>query len=154
MYESLLFIHSWTRWVVFIGLIYFLIKATSGWLMKTPWKASDGHFIWAFDQVFGYQVLFGLTLWLGLSPYTKTVFKDFNLLWENPVLFFWTLRHGLTMILALGVFHMGKGKAKRASDNKKYKIFAFTFAGSLLLVISAIPWPWLSYGRALIRWFA
>jgi hypothetical protein len=66
MYEPLLLIHSWTRWIVLIGLVFLFIRSLQGWVKQTEW--TDGHttFVWAVDQVLGYQVLFGILIWLAL----------------------------------------------------------------------------------------
>ena len=154
MYEPLLFIHSWTRWSVLLALLYFFWRSTVGWARKQKWEASDAHFIWAFNQVFGYQVAFGFTLWLALSPFTKAGFRDFGSITENPLVFFWTIRHGGTMLLAYGIFHMGKARAKRIEASVRFRHYSIVFGVILLLIVSAIPWPWLSYGRSLFRWFS
>ena len=153
MYQPLLFIHSWMRWTIIFAIIYFLIRSINGWSKQSPWTSQDNYYIWAFNQVFGYQILFGLTLWISLSPMTKAGFKDSSLILENSMIFFWFLRHPITMILALGAFHMGKAKGRSAVPEKRFKIFAVTFLIVLLVIASAIPWPGLSYGRSLFRWF-
>ncbi len=153
MYELLLFIHSWTRWIVLIAIIYFFLRSLRGWRTGAPWTAQDHYFIWAFNQIFGYQVLFGLTLWIGLSPMTKAGIKNPNLILQDGAISFWVLRHALTMILAFGLFHAGRAKSKKVSTIQRFKVYALTFGMMLAMIASAIPWPWLSYGRLLFRWF-
>ncbi len=152
MYDSLLFIHSWFRWAVYLAVIYFLIRSIIGWQKKSPWTVQDNHFVWAFTQVFAYQIGFGLTLWIGLSPLTKIAIKDPALLWEEGLISFWVLRHPATMVLALGVYFIGKSRSEKALSNR-FKAYAITFTVIFLMITSAIPWPWLAYGRALFRWF-
>jgi hypothetical protein len=153
MFDSVLFVHSWFRWILFFGIIYFLVRSLYGWLAKKPWTDTDAKFVWAFDQIFGYQILFGLVLWLVGSPLTKAMFADPSIVMHNKVISFFSFRHGVTMILALGVLHMGKAKAKKSSEDKRFKIFAIIFGVIFILVMSAIPWPGLAYGRDLFRWF-
>ena len=153
MYQPLLFIHSWFRWILFIAIIYFFIRSAKAWRTQHNWTGQDNYFIWAFNQIFGYQLGFGLTLWTGLSPMTKTGFKNPSLIFDNGVISFWVLRHAITMILAFGVFHIGRAKSKKAPPNDCFKIYTITFGIILTLVASAIPWPWLSYGRSLFRWW-
>jgi hypothetical protein len=155
MYGLMLFIHSLTRWIVVLGTLFFFFRSLKGWIKNEEWTAQDTHFIWGFNQVFGYQILFGLTMWLGLSPITKAVFKDFGLIRENFVMLFWFLLHGTAMILALGIFQTAKAKAKRISEAKtKFKIFTLTFALIITIFLIAIPWPWYKFGRPLIRMFS
>lgn len=153
MYEPLLLIHSAIRWIVLIAMCYFLVRSIRGAVRKEKWTGAEQYFVWAFDQAFGYQVLFGFTLWLAMSPFTKAAFLNPAELQSNPVVRFWTIRHALTMLVAFGLWHAGRARAKRAAPELRYRIFAFTFAVVLALVLSAIPWPGLSYGRPLLRLF-
>lgn len=153
MYEQLLFLHSWTRWVVFGTTVYFFLKSTIGWMRGARWTDSDAYFIWVFNQLFGFQLMFGLLLWLSLSPFTKAAFADGSLLSTNAAIFFWVVRHPLTMIFSYGFFHLGRARAKRADAKRKVRIYAVTFGVILFAVCSAIPWPGLLYGRSLFRWF-
>ena len=152
MYEPLLLLHSWVRWLILLSLIYFLAKSIKGAFFAEKWSANEESFLWAFNQAFGYQVLFGLTLWLGQSPLVKAGFREPHLILNDSVVSFWALRHPLTMIFALGAFHMAKARAKRVAPEEKFKHFAITFGLILILIASAIPWPTLSYGRPLLRW--
>jgi hypothetical protein len=153
MYGPLLLIHSWTRWAVVLALAYFFVKATYGWIARRPWTGADSHFMWAFNQLLGYQVLFGFALWIGASPIVKVAFKNPQLALQDGVISFWALRHGLTMIFALGAFHMGHARAKRGPAERRCKIYSITFLVLIALIGSAIPWPWLAYGRPLFRGF-
>lgn len=153
MYESILLVHSWTRWAVFLSVLYFLFRCARGWRQGLSWTASDNHFLWAFTQVFFYQVGFGLFLWMALSPLTKSGFRNPALITENGVITFWILRHPLTMLLALGVFQIGRARAKKIAPAERHRLYTITLALVLLLLCSAIPWPWLEYGRPLLRLF-
>lgn len=151
MYEPLLIAHSWTRWMVLGGLVYFFIKSIYSIVRKKAWTGADNYFIWAFEQAFGYQVLFGLVLWLGSSPFLKMAIRNPDLVFEDSTVSFWSLRHPLTMLVSIVVFQIGKVRARRAPMENKFRIFAVTFAVVLILVCSAIPWSWLSYGRPWLR---
>ena len=152
MYEPLLFVHSWFRWIVLLSMIYFFGRSVYGWTRKISWAASDNQFMWAFNQMFAYQVMFGLALWIALSPYSKAGFKDAATLQENPVVSFWTIRHPATMLIAIAIFQIGHLLAKRRPADSKFRIYAVTFGLVLVAICSAIPWPGLDYGRALFRW--
>ena len=152
MYETLLLIHSWMRWAIVVAVLYFFVNCLAGSLRKKLWSPNDQHFIWAFNQLFGFQVVFGIIIWLALSPFTKAGFKTPITILENPVTFFWTIRHPVTMLLAMAAFQIGETRAKKTSPEKKHKLFAITFAVLILLIASAIPWPGLAYGRTFFRW--
>jgi heme/copper-type cytochrome/quinol oxidase subunit 4 len=143
MYGLMLFIHSLTRWLVVLGTLFFFFRSLKGWIKNEEWTTQDTQFVWGFNQVFGCQILFGFTMWLGLSPITMAIFKDFNLIRENFVMLFWFALHGTAMILCLGFFHMAKAKARRTTDSKlKFKIFTLTLALIIAIFLMAIPWPW------------
>ena len=151
MYGPLLFIHSWMRWLVLGVLLFLIFKTLFVQINKSKWQPKDDATLWVFDQIFGYQILFGLVLWAGTSPLTKMVFKNFSVIQEDPVLFFWFLRHPLTMIVAMGFFQGGYDKFKEAVPEKKNKILLFTLIITLVIILSAIPWSNLIFGRPLFR---
>ncbi len=154
MYEPLLLIHSWTRWIVFLSMIALFGRCLYGWISKSPWAEREDGFLWAVDQAFGYQILFGGMLWLGISPFTKTGFMNPSEILANPLIFFWTVRHGLSMILAFGIFQIFKAKCRKAPPAlAKYRLATLGTGIALAVIISAIPWPGLEYGRPLVRWF-
>lgn len=152
MYGPLLLIHSWTRWIVLIAAIYFLFKSAYGWLSKKPVSPADNKFLWAFDQVLNYQVLFGLAIYIAASPMVRAAIAAPSEILSNPVIQFWTLRHPITMLAVIAVFQIGKGRGVRAESSKRYQIYCLTFAAVLLLIVSAIPWEGLTYGRPFFRW--
>lgn len=153
MYEPMLLIHSWTRWIVLISLALLFMRSLQGWVKQAEWNEGHTTFVWAVDQVLGYQVLFGLLIWLALSPFSKAGFAKPSDIVGNPLVFFWTLRHPLTMILALGLFQIAKARMKRQpSSAGKFKLIATATGAILILIATAIPWPGLDYGRALFRW--
>jgi hypothetical protein len=153
MYEPLLLIHSWTRWIVLIGLIFLFIRSLQGWIKQSEWTEGHTTFVWGVDQAFGYQVLFGILIWLALSPFSKAGFAQPGEIMTNPLLFFWTLRHPLTMISALGFFQIAKVRARRKPESReKFKLMTLATGTLLILIATAIPWPGLYYGRALFRW--
>lgn len=152
MFESVLFLHSWFRWVVLVSLILLGFKFFKSWIKKEKWAPTDNSYINGFSQIYYTQIAIGLTLYFGLSPIPKAVISDTGLL-KDPYFFFFSIRHGLSMILGVGVFHMGKAIAKKKPVESRYMILTFTVIATLLVILSAIPWPTLSYGRDFFRWF-
>lgn len=151
MYEPLLLVHSLIRWALLFSMAWFLLLSLRGWIKKENWGPRQNHFLWAFDQAFGYQVLFGITLWIGGSPFVKSVFMNWSSVGE-PLQFFWFFRHGFTMLLSFGFWHFMRAKIRKAKNEDKFKLAFWTFFSILIFVLSAIPWPWLSYGRPWLRW--
>lgn len=153
MYAPLLFIHSWTRWIVVVSGIYFLARCYGGWISRKTWRPSDNHFIWAFNQILGYQILFGLTLYLGASPWVKIALSNPSSVFTNPNISFWVARHAPSMLLSFGVFHLGRVRANRSLPEGRYRIYAITFTFLMAIIFSAVPWKGLVYGRPWFRWY-
>jgi hypothetical protein len=148
MYAPLLWVHSWNRWALLAATIYFLIRCLSS--LKKPWAEDQENFLRIYNILFLMQFALGLMLFLGSSPLVKSAIANPSLVFEDPVYSFWILRHGPTMIFALGIFHMGRAIARKHGNHQR--VFAIVFAVVLLLIISAIPWSGLSYERPLFRW--
>lgn len=153
MYEALLFIHSWTRWAVVIGIVLILWQTLNGWLRNKKWTGYDNHLVWAFDQVLNYQVIFGLVLYLGLSPMTKMFFKNWGVIKDNPVFEFWAYFHISMMLLSIVIFQIGKFITYKKPIEQRHKGVAITMIFITLTIGLAIPWPFLVHGRALFRGF-
>ena len=154
MYEPLIFIHSWTRWAVLFGAGLLMWRTIGGWILKRTWTGYDNHLVWAYNQVFGYQLLFGITLYMGLSPMTKASFLNWSSAMGNPVLKFWSVHHMTLMISAFAVFQIGKHLTyTKASIERRHRGMALTMLSSTAIVLCGIPWPFLVYGRPWIRGF-
>ncbi|MBL7715501.1 MAG: hypothetical protein JNL01_08515 [Bdellovibrionales bacterium] len=154
MYGPILFIHSWVRWGVLLGALFLIVRTTWASLSRQNWTARDNYWVWAYGQIFGYQLIFGLTLYFGLSPMTRSAFQNFSEAMENPVLFFWSIRHPLTLILAFAVFVLGKRLCfNRLSLETRHRGMAAVLWVSTAILLSAIPWPVLEYGRPWVRGF-
>lgn len=152
MYEPFLFIHSWTRWAVLLGAGLILWRTANGWLRQAKWTGHDTHLIWAFNQVFGYQLLFGAALYFGLSPMTKASFINWSEAMTNPVLRFWSVYHICLMVLAFVVFQVGKHIAyKKTPIQRRHRSVFLTMISSMAIVCCGIPWPFFVYGRSWIR---
>jgi hypothetical protein len=143
------------RWIVAFAILFYFGRAMVGVLNRARPTELDTNFLWAFNQIFGYQILFGLTLWLAASPFVKVGLKNPGEMLSDPAISFWTLRHPLTMIFALGIFHMGKAFVrKRGTPENYFKYYSAIFFLILVTVASAIPWPGLVYGRDWFRWIS
>lgn len=124
-----------------------------GWVFKSIWTQYSEDLVRIFNQIFVIQICFGFTLWLFASPIVHAALLHPSMILHEPIFFFWAVRHPLTMIAALGVFHVGKYRARFAPDSAKHRTYSLTLGFVILIIFSAIPWPIYSYGRALFRGF-
>ena len=130
-----------------------VIRAFSGSRSERPWDSTDSRaglwFIIALDL----QLLLGLLLYARLSPITQIAFLDFAGAMRNSTLRFWAVEHGLGMIVAVVLAHVGRVRVRRAANDAQRHSYALLFfAIALLAIVASIPWPGLPYARPLFRW--
>jgi hypothetical protein len=151
MYELVLTLHSWLRWLAIIAGVV----ATITVLMSTPRSASaDRSDTWGLVLMIALdlQMLLGLLLYLALSPTTAAIFQDFGGAMRDPVARFWAVEHVFIMIVAIVLAHVGRvlgRKAKNPSARRTRLLICFGL--STLLMIAGTPWPGLRAGRELFR---
>jgi hypothetical protein len=152
MYPLILTLHSILRWIVLILAVVAFVRALVGWLGQKEWTALDNRFGMLLSASTDLQVLLGIILYIFLSPITTTAFRDLGTAMGNELQRFWTLEHVLLMIVALILIHAGRATSKSAEGARsKHKRAAIFFGLAILVILIAIPWPFLSYGRPLIR---
>ena len=151
MYPTVLTIHSWLRWVVLIVGVAATINAflhRADTAERPRGHRWDTFFMLALDL----QVLFGLVLHLGLSPFTREALSNVGATFGNPALRFWAITHFTMMFVAViavragRVFAIGKKKTYMRR-NGRYICFGI----AMLAVLAGVPWPGLANGRPLFR---
>jgi hypothetical protein len=100
----------------------------------------------------GLQVLCGLLLYVGLSPFTSAAMSNMGLALRDPALRFWAFTHLATMVVALIAVRAGRvlamgEPASRARRNGRFICFGI----ALLAMAAGIPWPGLANARPLFR---
>jgi hypothetical protein len=151
MYVLILTIHSWLRWLAIAAGIRATVAAardrgTGGG--SAPAERAGLQFMILLDV----QMLLGLALYFGLSPFTAEAFKDFGAAMKNPGLRFWAVEHVATMMAAVVLVHVGRVMARKAAapGARRGRMLAFSGLSTLLLLIGT-PWPGLPNGRPLFR---
>jgi hypothetical protein len=152
MYPFMLTLHSILRWVVLVLAIVAVVRALAGWLGKQGWTALDDRLGMLLSASMDLQVVLGFILYIFLSPFTQTALQDFGAAMSNELLRYWSVEHVLLMIVALILIHIGRATSKVAEEvTSKHRRAAIFFGLALLAILLAIPWPFLPYGRPLIR---
>jgi len=139
MYEFLLTIHSWLRWIVVLLLLFVIIRSFTQ-LQTGKYEKIDNILGGSMVGFFHLQLLLGLVLYIFLSPATLASFQDFGAAMKNPNLRFWAVEHSLMMILAVVVAQVGRIKIKKATLDKKQKLTLIYGIITLVFVASRIPW--------------
>jgi hypothetical protein len=139
------------RWVVLAAALMAVVNAVRSLGdgdQKLPGRLFDILFMAASDL----QLLFGLILYFGLSPFTKEALTDFGGAMAQPQLRYWAIEHPVGMIVAIVLLRVGRvtsaGASTPAAARKRRLIW---FALSLLVMIASIPWPGMPNGRPLFR---
>jgi len=149
MYSTILFFHSWLRWIALIAGV----GATFAALGRGEARAKSAE-RWGliFMITLDVQLLLGLLLYGVLSPYTAAAMKDFGAAMRDPVLRFWAVEHLAVMLLAVILVHVGRVLARKAADvDKKRKRLLICFGLAVLLILLRTPWPGTAVARPLFR---
>jgi hypothetical protein len=141
MYSLFLLLHSFTRWLLLVSLLYATGRGVAGWIARRPFTRHDNlmrHLTATIAQV---QLVIGYVLYFRspLTAYFREHAKDAALPFEFRF-FGWI--HVLLMTVAVILLTIGSAAAKRqTTDAAKYRTMTIWFVLALLLIFAAIPWP-------------
>ncbi len=145
MYEYTLILHSILRWVVLIAGVIAVIKALLGWRGGRPWTAGDDRIGMIYTNSLDVQLLLGLLLFFVLSPITRAALSSMGSAMQNDVTRFFLVEHVPLMLIAIVFAHIGRSRARKASeDSGKHRLSFIFYAISIVLILLAIPWPFMS----------
>lgn len=150
MYTGLLHLHNLLRYAIVILLIIVTVKSFIGWLGKKQYTASDNKLSLFLFISAHLQLLIGLTLYF-ISPIVESSLSSMAEAMKNNVLRFWAVEHILSMIIGIAIITVGRIMAKKGKDDlAKFRRQAVYFLLAMILIFSAIPWPWSAVARP---WF-
>jgi hypothetical protein len=151
MYSLFLTLHSLFRWVVILTAIAALVQAFRGWLGRRAWTPLDDLLGLFFTVSLDIQLLLGIILYV-VSPLIQNAFQDLGEALASPSLAFFAVEHVVAMFIAVVLAHVGRALARRAEDPQvKHQRAAIFFGLAVVVILIAIPWPFLPYGRPLFR---
>ncbi|ALD20475.1 hypothetical protein [Hymenobacter sp. DG25A] len=151
MYQIVLLLHSWTRWLVLIFGLIAIFRAFGGWQGRRPWVKADNSIGASFVGSMHLQLLLGLILYV-TGPLGMKAFEAGSAVMKDPGGRFWAVEHLVGMLLAVICAQVGRTLSKKASDPVLKHKKAFTwFLIALLLVLVMIPWGIWNPMRPLFR---
>jgi len=154
MYQILLPLHSVTRWLVLLSLLFAIYRGYRGWLGNKPYTTSDNATRLFAVNIAHIQLVIGIWLYF-ISPIVNYFLHNFKEAVHERQIRFFGMEHVTMMVIAIVFITIGSAKAKRkTTDQEKFKTMAIWFTISLLLIFTSIPWsfsPLIS--RPLLRWF-
>ncbi len=151
MYTALLVIHSLLRWLVVIAGLLACVRSLSGWLGKRDWSPADARYGLIFMIAVDVQFLVGLVLYVFVSPITHAAFQNFGAAMHVNVLRFFAVEHTPFAVIALATVHIARVRARKVDGVARHRVAAIGFVFAMLIILAAIPWPFLPYGRPLLR---
>jgi hypothetical protein len=151
VYPAVLLIHSWLRWAALLLGAAATVVAFRDRADRAE-RPRGQRWDWAFMLALDLQVLCGLLLYFGLSPFTSAAMSNMGLALRDPALRFWAFTHVATMVVALVAVRVGRvlamgEPASRARRNGRVICFGI----AVLAMVAGIPWPGLANGRPLFR---
>ena len=152
MYALFLMLHSWTRWIVVLAALAVIVRAITGLRARKLWGAADDRGMLFFTIAFDIQVLFGLVLYVGLSPVIGLAFQNIGAAMRNGSVRFFLVEHMFGMLVAVALAHVGRVKVRKAGDARTKHRLALTFVLlSLVVLVLSTPWPGTAADRPLFR---
>ncbi len=149
----ILVLHSIIRWAVLLSGIWVVINAVSGITSKRVYSSLDDRSNLFFMIFCDIQLLIGLILIFTNGWFVK-IKSGMGELMKDPYNRFFVVEHGMMMIVALILVHIGRSKVKKASPESKHKKMLLFFGVAILLIVISIPWPNKAVvGRPMISWF-
>ncbi|MDW9379294.1 hypothetical protein [Chryseobacterium sp. JV558] len=141
MYQTLTFLHSQTRWLVLISLIYAIYRSFKGYYSGRKFTGTDNSVRHWTATIAHVQLIIGMIFYFK-SPVIQYFWKNFNAAKESFEHLFFGLIHISLMITAVVVITIGSALAKRKlSDKDKFKTMGLWFSLALIIIFIAIPWP-------------
>lgn len=140
LYNGMLLIHSWNRWIILLSGLILLIMVITSLLNNKPYLSRHKRLNLVFLSSLHFQLLIGLILYFFLSPYVKLAFNDFGNAMKNADLRYWAVEHTLLTIISIVLVQMGYTKVKRRlTDHKKLRTTLIWTGIAFVVILIAIP---------------
>ncbi len=151
--QIVLMLHNILRWAVLLFGLWSVISAILGVVNKRNYTKADDRSNFFFMLSCDIQLLLGLILYYANSWFDRL--KDLGNNMKDTNNRFFTMEHGLLMIIALILVHVGRVSVKKAvTPAAKHKRTLLFFGLAILLILAAIPWPFRdAIARPLFRMF-
>lgn len=151
MYQGLLHLHNFGRWVVIILLLIAIIKAATGLAGNKLFTNGDkktGLFLMIAAHT---MLLIGLYQWF-VGPWGFHNIKNLGMsrVMQDNVYRYWAVEHITGMLIAIILITIGRGSAKKnVPDQAKHRRSFWFYSVALLIILVTVPWPFREVGRPL-----
>lgn len=145
--QTILALHNILRWAVLLFGLLTVVKALSGLASGRLYTAADNRSNLFFMISCDVQLLLGLAL-LFKNGWFEMLQSGMGDAMKNPLVRFFTMEHGLMMIIAWILVHIGRSSVKRTlSDRSKHRKSLIYFGLALVIILASIPWPFREIAR-------
>jgi hypothetical protein len=152
MYALFLTVHSWVRWGLVLVAAALFVRSVFALRRGRAYSDVDKRVAKGFAGLLYLQLALGLTLYVLLSPLVRAGLSDLGAAMASSSVRFWVIEHQLAALIAIGIGHVGLARAGKATDDRgRHRSILWGAGGCLLMILIAIPWPALPYGRALFH---
>ncbi len=154
MYNIILSLHSFLRWIILLLLLINLVRHFS--TIKKPFGKTDkqlGLVLMIFAHI---TLLIGIYQWIaGAYGYKNIANNGVNAVMQNATSRFFAIEHTVGMIIAIVLITFARGVyRKQITDVKKHRRCITLYLLSLIIIIAFIPWPGMEeIGRPFFRGF-
>lgn len=141
MYQGLLHLHNFLRWVILLLLIVNVIRHIMA--MNKPFGAGDKKLGLVLMITAHVMLLIGLYQYFaGHNGFSLFAQNGASAVMRDPALRFWAVEHITSMVLAIVLITLARGVFRKPLTNEaKHKRALLLYVIALILVIAAIPWP-------------
>ena len=144
-------LHSLTRWLLLAAVGWVLVRGVAGWRSGAEVTDRDRRGVSVLVWLANLQLLLGLVLYVGISPWLPALRVDAKAAMGNEIVRFYAVEHPLTMFVALGIVHVAAARFRRAEAAiVAWRRLVIGVGIATVLVLVAIPWPFWWFGRPLI----
>ena len=150
MYQGLLHLHNFGRWVVIILLLVALFKSFSGMSGDKAYTNGDkktGLFLMIAAHI---MLLIGLYQWFAGPGLEGINQLGMGGVMKNNVARFWSIEHPIGMLIGIILITIGRGQAKKnISDKAKHTRSFRLYLVALIIILASVPWPFREVARPL-----
>ncbi|WP_439697570.1 hypothetical protein ACFGVS_04065 [Mucilaginibacter sp. AW1-7] len=140
MYGTLLALHSLTRWLILITLLFAIFRSYRGWLSGSPYLKFDNIVRHTTATIAHLQLILGVWLYF-ISPIVAYFLHHFATAVHERAIRFFGMEHVTMMLIGITLITLGSVKSKRqTNDLKKFKTMAIWLTVALLVILSSVPW--------------
>lgn len=145
MYEFMIYVHSWLRWIIVLAGVIATILALGAWMRNRGLEKKNRILNGVFVGSLHLELLIGLLLYFVYSKLIHIGEMDMGAIMKDSTARYWNVEHITTMIIAVVIAQIGSSWSKKARTPRKASGRAALFFGvAILLIFVTIPWPFKS----------